>query len=151
MNPIARIHLNPKAGELLKFKEGKTKKLILAWIFVLALGLEAEAANWEYFYHNEDRVSYYDTTAVTPKGNGIVAMEVKTDWAPQAIDRFEDKNLSYTRAVLEIDCQNRIYRQLLSTSYRKDGEVSSVNDKVTDWMHIPDKSLVDLLKSLVCQ
>jgi hypothetical protein len=135
----------------LSFKERKTKKLILAWIFVLALGLEAEAANWEYFYHNEDRVCYYDTTTVTPKGNGIVAVEVHSDWAPKAIDLFEDKNLTYTRALLEIDCQNSTYRQLLSTSYRKEGEVSSVNDKVSDWMSIPEKSLIDFLKNQVCR
>ena len=126
------------------------KKLILAWIFVLALGLETEAANWEYFYHNDDRTCYYDTTAVTPKGDGIVAVEIQTDWAPQAIDLFEDKNLSYTRAILEIDCQNRTYRQLLSTSYRKDGEVSSVSDKVSEWISIPEKSLVDFLKNQAC-
>jgi hypothetical protein len=128
-----------------------TLALILAWIFVLALGLEAEAANWEYFYHNEDRVCYYDTTTVTPKGNGIVAVEVHSDWAPKAIDLFEDKNLTYTRALLEIDCQNSTYRQLLSTSYRKEGEVSSVNDKVSDWMSIPEKSLIDFLKNQVCR
>jgi hypothetical protein len=127
------------------------KKFIWVCVFFLVLGLEAEAANWEYFYHNEDRVCYYDTTAVTLKGDGIVAVEVQSDWAPQAIDRFEDKNLSYTRAVLEIDCQNRTYRQLLSTSYRKDGEVSSVSDKISEWMSIPDKSLIDLLKSQVCR
>jgi hypothetical protein len=128
-----------------------TFTLFFAWILVLASGYEAEAANWEYFYHNEDRVCYYDTTAVTLKGDGIVAVEVKTDWAPKAIDLFEDKNLSYTRAILEIDCQNRTYRQLLTTAYRKDGEVSSVSDKVSEWISIPEKSLVDLLKNQVCR
>lgn len=127
------------------------KKLILALIFVLALGLEAKAANWEYFSHNDDRTCYYDTTTVTPKRDGIVAVEVRSDWAPQAIDRFEDKNISYTKAILEIDCRNKTYRQILSTSYRKDGEISSVRNEVSEWISIPDRSLVDILKNRVCQ
>jgi hypothetical protein len=137
--------------KLLNFKEGKMKKLILAWIFVLALGLQAEAANWEYFSHNDERTCYYDTTTVTPKGDGIVAVEVRSDWKQQAIDRFEDKNLSHTKATLEIDCQNKTYRQILSTSYRKNGEIGSVNNEVSKWMSIPERSLIDFLRNRVCR
>ena len=127
------------------------RKLICVLVLVLAFGLRAEAANWEYFSHNDDRTCYYDTTSVTPKGNGIIAVEARSDWKQQAIDRFEDKNLSYTRAILEIDCPNKNFRQILSTSYRKNGEISSVTSEVSKWMPIPDRSIIDYLKNRVCR
>lgn len=132
----------------------KKMGLIVIMVGLLMGSSIALAANWEYLCNvSSGETCYYDTTSVTSVGAGIVSAQLRRDWSQESIARFEDKfkDISYTISVLEIDCRNIFYRQTRTTSYKKNGEIISGDEKISDWMSIPDGSIASFLKNEVCR
>jgi hypothetical protein len=125
----------------------KARFLILVFIGlnIMLPSIRAEDNRWEHFFTNStgDRF-YYDASSISKLPHSIVRVRVKGLSARQnvIVKEFEQ--------VIEVNCENMIYRKLEAQTVRADGTVLA-DTEAPIWNSIESGSYTESLSEKVCK
>jgi hypothetical protein len=136
-------------------------------IIVLFIGLgifayaEGWGAGWKLYAFNVEKTCFYDAESVTIPSKSaewdIVKVHTKENFTNKgvmkAVKEFGKKyeNLSYRESLMEINCGDKMYRVLSSSSCAQGGEVIYSSSSPEDWQPIVLKSEREELYKAVCK
>jgi hypothetical protein len=114
----------------------------------LSSPVASQDGRWREFYTNSagDKF-YYDQDNTSYNASAYIAQSiVKVSSAKEGPGPRE------LTMVIEIKCQDSLYRKLEWEVPTPDGSVRTVKSKnLAEWYHIPDKSQMDILSNIVCE
>jgi hypothetical protein len=139
------------------------KSLLVKFGIVLLIGLaifgyaEVWGADWKLLASDEKSLAYYDAQSIIRPSKNIVKVWVKVDYTEKGvIDYVGDlgkkyENLSHEKSLWEINCVEKIFRQLSWIAYDNKGEVIYSSSSPLRWDFIPPESIVEALYKIVCK
>ena len=103
-------------------------------------------ANWKQWFRMGDHVIYYDIESITRPSKNIVRVWTKYVFEKNSI-------LDYQLTLYEIDCTQRIARELSASTYTKEGKLVKEGSEVhlKDWFLIEPGSMAEVLLKKVCK
>ncbi len=118
------------------------------------------AEDWRLFAETQADIGmiYYDAANIAHPSKHIVRTWVKLIYSKEGValqvkelgKRYED--LSYTLILWEVNCVGQKNRVLQSTSYSRDGSVTSSNQsQQAEWSSINPGSIGEILYKTVCK
>jgi hypothetical protein len=107
---------------------------------------EVWGADWKQWIRIDGQVIYYDTKSITCPSKNIVRVWTKYDF-----DKLS--GLDYQLTLYEIDCKQRIARELSVSTYTKEGKLLTEGSKfiLKDWFLIEPESMAEVLLKKVCK
>ena len=134
------------------------KKILLVLLTMVSIfSYSAQAADWMFYYENDDGISFVDLDSIHYLTKYIARVWIKNIHS-DAYRNYLVKNYgtkyqddAYTLYLGEFNCEYREWRALEYTTYAKDGRVIVSGNKPTEWLKLPSASPLNPIFKIICE
>ena len=132
--------LNITQGKLLLAKFAVI--FIGIWLFTFYGCINAEGADWRYFYFSRDqKITYYfDRESITSSPSKNVRVWIKN----------VDENGDYKKCHVELNCKDKMYTFLAIISYTKEDRIQYGSSYLANWESFAPGSIFNFLSTIIC-
>jgi hypothetical protein len=120
---------------------------------------EGVGADWKLYASNDEGTYFYDTEGVRQISRDITEVWEKRVFPPKKVQRYVEKfglkykELDYGIRLLEVNCNERKFRSLQATYYKKDGFIDHLNFEAMGasvWHLVIPETTGDKLLNTIC-
>jgi len=125
-------------------------------LIIISIG-DVYGADWKFYGSSENFLGYYDAQSITRLSKNIVRVWEKRNYTEKGIiDMVGElgkkyKDLSYSKALIEINCLEKMNCLLSGASYDNEGGVIYFFSFPSKWEFIFPESMAEILYKEICK
>ena len=130
--------------------------ILVFGLIVISVG-EVYGADWKLFDFNDYTLNYYDAQSVTRPSKNVVRVWIRRDFTEKGVIDWVGRlgkgyeNLNNSIDLWEINCIEKMVRQLSGIAYDNKGRVINSYSSPSEWNFIPPESRGETLYKEICK